>query len=125
MEQSPSSEANSHSASQNLPIFHGTLRFITELTKDRHFSVSRATCLQSTIFHPNSHSNIILTSTLISSGWSLLFRVSNQNVVCVELTSQSYVVNHYIIYLTNTVYLEARIFCVGFELSDILCYIPN
>jgi hypothetical protein len=42
MEQSPSWEANRSSASQEIPPFYGTRRFITALTRARHLSLSWA-----------------------------------------------------------------------------------
>jgi len=40
MEQGPSSEADSHSASQEIHRIYGTRRFITVFTTARHWSVS-------------------------------------------------------------------------------------
>jgi hypothetical protein len=62
MEQSPSWEANTHSARQEIPRLYGTRRFITVFTKARHRSLTRTRCIQSTTFHP-----ISLRSTLILS----------------------------------------------------------
>jgi len=51
MEQSLS-EASSHSASQKISTFHGTRKFITVFTAARHWSLSWARWIQSTISHP-------------------------------------------------------------------------
>jgi hypothetical protein len=45
MEQRPSWEVNSSSASQEFPSFYGTRRFITEFTRGRHLSLSWASSI--------------------------------------------------------------------------------
>jgi len=40
MEHSPSWEASSHSAGQEIPAFYGTRRFITVFKTTRHWSLS-------------------------------------------------------------------------------------
>jgi len=50
MEQIPSGEANTHSATQEIPRPHGNLRFITVFTRARHWSLSWARWMQSTLF---------------------------------------------------------------------------
>jgi hypothetical protein len=52
MEQRPFWEANSFSASQEIPAFYGTWRFITVFTTARHMSLSWASWIQSM---PPSH----------------------------------------------------------------------
>jgi len=48
MEQNPSWEANSHSASQKVPVY-GTWRFITMFTRANHWSLSWVRWIQSTL----------------------------------------------------------------------------
>jgi len=51
VEQGPSWEANSHSASQEIPsILYETRRFITAFTRACNWSLSWARCIQSTLF---------------------------------------------------------------------------
>jgi len=40
MEQSPSSEADSSTASKEIPAFYGTRKFITAFTRAHHLSLS-------------------------------------------------------------------------------------
>jgi hypothetical protein len=54
MEQRPSWEANSFSASQEIPAFYGTRRFITAFTRARHLSLSWASSIQFMSSHPTS-----------------------------------------------------------------------
>jgi len=54
MEQSPFSEANSHSACQEITCLLWNPRFITVFTRVRHWSLSWARCIHSTLFHPIS-----------------------------------------------------------------------
>jgi hypothetical protein len=51
-EQSPYWEADSPSASQETPAFNAGKKFITVLTRDRHFSLSWARWTQSKTWHP-------------------------------------------------------------------------
>ena len=64
---------------KKFPAFHGTRRFITELTSFRHLSLSWASPIQSTYPHPTSwrsililstHLNLDLTSGLFPSGFT-------------------------------------------------------
>jgi hypothetical protein len=48
MEQSPSWDANSHSASQEIPHFYETRGFVTVFTRARHWSLSWARRIQTT-----------------------------------------------------------------------------
>jgi len=48
MEPSPSREAHSHSASQEIPCFYWTQRFITMFKTAHHWFLSRARWIQST-----------------------------------------------------------------------------
>jgi hypothetical protein len=86
MDQSPYSEANSHSASQEI------LRLLC-YTKV-HYSVHKRPPLIPILsqmrpvrtfpsYFPRVHSNIILPSTSVSSEWPLPFRFSDQNFVCI------------------------------------------
>jgi len=63
MVQSPSWEANWFAASQEIPPFHGTRRFITALTSVRHLSLSWARPIQSTYPHPTSWRSVLILST--------------------------------------------------------------
>ena len=90
MEESPFSEAYSSVASQEIPAFHGTQRFITAFTTARHLSLSWAKPFQ---FMSPSHFleisfNIILQSTLGLS--NCLFQVSPPKP-CVHLSCLPYV----------------------------------
>jgi len=58
--------------------FYGARRFITVFTRARHWSLSSARCIQSTVSHLFPYS-----STRRSSKWSVPFRFSNQNTFCV------------------------------------------
>jgi len=80
MEQNPSLEASSHSASQGiLCIFmepEGSLPCLQEPATPSH-------CFLKT------HSNIILPFIPRTSEWSLPFRFSDQNVVCISHLSHA------------------------------------
>ena len=68
MVQSPSWEANRFAASQEIPPFHGTRRFITALTSVRHLSLSWASPTQSIYPHSTSLRFIIILSTHLRLG---------------------------------------------------------
>ena len=68
MVQSPSWEANRFAASQEIPAFHGTRRFITALTSVRHLSLSWASPIQSIYPHPTSWRSILILSTHLRLG---------------------------------------------------------
>jgi hypothetical protein len=68
MVQSPSWEANWFAASQEIPHFYGTRRFITALTSVRHLSLSWANPIQSTNPHPTSRKSILILSTHLRLG---------------------------------------------------------
>ena len=63
MVQSPSWAANWFAASQEIPLFHGTRRFITSLTSVRHLSLSWASPIQSIYPHPVSWRSVLILST--------------------------------------------------------------
>jgi len=87
MQQSPSWEANSHSAEQE---FYETLKSITMFTKALHLSLSWARWFPSYIFE--IHSNTIFPSLTWSSEWSLPFWFFDQNFVCIShLTYACYI----------------------------------
>ena len=65
MVQSPSWEANWFPASQEIPTFHGTWKFITALTSVRHLSLSWASPIQSIYPHPTSWRSILILFTLL------------------------------------------------------------
>jgi hypothetical protein len=64
-QRSPPSEASSCLATHNFLSFHETRKFITQLTKSRHLSLSSARPIQSTRLQ--IHFNIILQSTATST----------------------------------------------------------
>ena len=70
MLESPSWEANWFAASQELPAFHGTRRFIAALTNVRHLSLSWASPIQSINPHPTSWRSILILSTHLRLGLS-------------------------------------------------------
>jgi hypothetical protein len=68
--------------------------FITMFTRAHHWSLSWATCIQSTPSYPISQISILILSChlhidLVSGEWSLPSRFSNQNVVCPKNPSKS------------------------------------
>jgi len=71
----------------NFPAFYGALRFITTFTTGRHWSLSWATCIQSTTFQRISLRPIqILSSQLhTSSKWSIPFSSGIKNFVHTSL----------------------------------------
>jgi hypothetical protein len=88
MEQSTSWESDSHSPSQEIPR-----RFITVFTRACHWPLSWARCIQGHFppYFPKIHSNIIFTSTPRSYSWSLSFRFSNQNILCISHLSHPWI----------------------------------
>jgi hypothetical protein len=99
-EQSPSWEANSHSASQEIPAFYVTWRFITVFTTARHQSLSWSTWIQST--HSSRfcmiHFNIIIPlrpglpcDSFLQVFLPILcaFLVSAMRATCLELITQA------------------------------------
>jgi len=68
MEQSPSWEANRFAASQEIPPFYGTRRFITALASARHLSLFLASSIQSTPPHPTSWRSILILSSHLCLG---------------------------------------------------------
>ena len=68
MVQSPSWEANWFAASEEIPAFHGTRRFITAFTSVRHLSLSWASPIQSIYPHPTSWRSILILSTHLRLG---------------------------------------------------------
>jgi len=77
---------------RKFPSFYGTQRFTTVYTTVRHWSLSWATCIQSTISQPISltSSNIFFLSTPRISEWSFPFRFHDQNIVCIYLFRACY-----------------------------------
>ena len=68
MVQSTSWEANWFAASQEIPAFHGTRRFIITLTSVRHLSLSWANPIQSICPHPTSWRSILILSAHLRLG---------------------------------------------------------
>jgi hypothetical protein len=92
MEQKPSWEANSHSASQEMVSILCNPKF--------HYHVHKAPPPVSilgqmnpihtlTIYLPKIHSNIVFPSTPRSSEWTFPFSFSNQNIVCISNLSNA------------------------------------
>jgi hypothetical protein len=71
MDQRPSSEAVTQLI-KIYPTFYGTRRFITVLTRARHWSLSSARCVQSTPSHPTSLTSILLLSSHLCMHFSSL-----------------------------------------------------
>ena len=63
VQQSASWEANRFSASQEVPRFYGTRRFITTFTSARHLSLSWASSIQSIPPPPTSWRSILILSS--------------------------------------------------------------
>ena len=61
--QSPSWEANWFAASQEIPPFYGTRRFITAFTTVRHLSISWASSIQSISLYSTSWKSILILSS--------------------------------------------------------------
>jgi hypothetical protein len=66
MEQSPSLEANNYLASREISRL--LWRLITVFTRTRHWSLSWARCIQSTLFHPVSLRSIRMSSSHLRLG---------------------------------------------------------
>jgi hypothetical protein len=69
MERSPSWEANSHSASQDIPRFYGTRKFITMFTRSCHGCLTWAWWIQSTPSHHISLRSILILSSILHQGF--------------------------------------------------------
>ena len=65
MEQSPSWKANRFSASQEIPHFYGTRRFITAFTSARHQFLFWPRSIQSMPLYPTSYRSILILSSLL------------------------------------------------------------
>ena len=104
MEQSPYWEANRSSASEEIPPFYGTRRFITAFTTARHISLfwERAVQSMDTSYILKINFNIIFPSTPGSCKWSPSIRSSNQNPVCTSLLRRA----TYLVDLFPLTYLE-------------------
>ena len=70
MQQSPSSEANKSSASQDIPRIYGTRRFINTFTTASQLSLSSARSIQSIPPHPTSWRSILILSSHLRLGLS-------------------------------------------------------
>jgi hypothetical protein len=115
MEQSPCCLANTCSASQEIPAFYGTRRFITVLTRTRHCSLSWTRWIQ---FTPSQHISLLfvlilsfhlrlrLRSGLFRSGFRTkilyVFLISPTCATCPPLSSslRSYLTVHWTVHLT-------------------------
>jgi hypothetical protein len=86
MEQSTSSEANGHSASQQIPLLLRNPKVRYRVYKNLPLVPSLIQMNPAHTFTPHFtkiHFNIIFPSTPKSSAWSLPFRFSDQNFVCI------------------------------------------
>jgi hypothetical protein len=84
MEQSPSWEANSHSASQEIPLllWSPKIHYRVHNSQPLVSIMSQMNPVHNFLPHfPKIHSNIIIASISRSSEWPLPFGVSNQNLV--------------------------------------------
>ena len=68
MQQSPSWEANWFSASQEIPLFYVTWRFIIEFTSTRHLPLPWASSIQPMPPHPTSWRSILILSSHLRLG---------------------------------------------------------
>jgi len=98
MEQSPFSEAKSHSANQEIPH----LLYYLEVV---HYCVHKSptlVCVLSQMYSVHTfppyfsmmYSDIIFLFTPGSFMWSLIFRFSNQNGVCISYLSHAHLILH-------------------------------
>ena len=72
---------------KKFPVFQGTRKFITALTRVRHLSLSWASPIQSIYPHPTS--NIIHPSTPRSPQWSLSLRFPHQDTIHTTLLTHT------------------------------------
>jgi len=108
MEQSPSWEANSHSAFQEIP----SAPLIPVLSQMHPVHISPH-------YFPKMNSYIILPSTPTSSEWSLPFRFSNQNFVWISPLSHACYISCPLIILNL---IALIMFCEVYKLwSSSLC----
>jgi len=128
MEQSPSWEANSHSANQEisrnlssaggLKVYYRAHKspplvpFLSQMNPIHAFQP----------YFPNMHSYIVFPSTLSSSEWSLPCRFSDQNLVCISrLSHECYMPNpfHHRFYHPSNIWLIIQKICTGLPLSQL------
>ena len=107
MKQSPSWGATRFSASEEIPPFYGTQRFITAFTTAHHVSLSWDRTVQSlhTPYILKIHFNIISPSTSGSCKWTPSLRSSDQNPVYTSLFIRAIC----LVYLFLLTYLETWI----------------
>jgi len=85
VEQNPSCEDKSHSASKEIPCLPWNLRVHYHIHKAHHWSLSWARCIQSVHFHLISLRSILTSSHHYrSSEWSSPFTFCKLNFVCIS-----------------------------------------
>jgi hypothetical protein len=90
-EQSPSWEANSHSAGQEIPCLLWNPKVHYRVHNSPHWPLSWATCIQSTPPHPISLICVLILSSHLRLGLpsALTLRLFNQNFVCISSLSHA------------------------------------
>jgi len=89
--------ANSHSSGQEIPIFLWKAKCYDCVHKNPSLDpiLSQMNPVHTLPHHLSGiHSNIIFTSTTMSCKWSLPFRFSNQNILCISHSSHPYYTLH-------------------------------
>jgi hypothetical protein len=119
VEQSRSREANRSSASQEIPAFYGTRKFITAFTNTRHLSPYRARPIHSVLSSHvlKIHFNIIIPSMRSSFKWSVSLRFPHQNPLCTSPVSHMCHVHRSSYFACNLTSFYKAIQCSGIRTS--------